>query len=93
MPGPFFAELKEISLTFCFSQINDNAFTKEWVEQVFEKLGKSWLFHDIPGQEALVQVDQSGIIPCGTHQTLQPPVGNGVRSLILTISVLRHEVN
>ena len=80
MPVPLFAELKEIPLTFCFAQINDHAFAKERVEQVFEKLGKSWLFHNIPGQEAVIQVDRSGIIPRRTHQAFQPPVG-GVKAV------------
>ena len=73
-------DLEKIPLAFSFPQINDHAFPKERVEQIFEKLGKSWLFHDIPGQEAVIQVDQSGIIPCGTHQAFQPPVG-GVKAV------------
>jgi hypothetical protein len=39
-------ELEEIPLTFTFSQINDRAFAKQGVEQVFKKLRNPGLFHD-----------------------------------------------
>ena len=73
-------KLEEIPLVYFFAQINDNAFAEEGVEQVFKKLRNPWLFHDIPGQEAVVQVDQRGIIPRGTYQAFQPPVG-GVKAV------------
>jgi hypothetical protein len=74
---------EEIPLTFSFSQINDHAFPQEWVEQIFEKLRKPGLFHDIPVQKAVIQVDQPEVKGSGKR----------VRSLILTIPVLRHEGN
>ncbi len=42
-------------------EIEDDAFAQDGVEQVLQPAGEARLLHDVPGEEAVVEVHRRGI--------------------------------
>ena len=61
-------------------EIKHQTFAHERVEKSIQKAGRSGLFHDIPGQESVVCLDQGVMIPGGSYAAFEPPVG-GVKAV------------
>ena len=66
---------QSVGLLNRFPEIHDQAFSQGRVEYTVYEPGDTGLFHQVPYQKFVVQVDGCRVGSVGTHQAFEPPVG------------------